>query len=73
MIWLVAYFFWHQKALFDEGLGIYEILGLLSERMADDGAAVHDILLLENEARLGAYLSLLSSYDRAVFSELFCE
>ena len=61
------------KALFDEGLGIYEILGLLSERMADDGAAVHDILLLENEARLGAYLSLLSSYDRAVFSELFCE
>lgn len=61
------------ETLFSDGLGIYEILGLLSERLTDSGSFAHSFALLENAARLGAYFSLLNSYDRALFAELFCE
>lgn len=60
-------------SLFEDGLGIYEILGLLSERLADGRAEPYGDALSENRHRLAAYFSLLSAHDRAVLSQLLCE
>lgn len=59
--------------LFSDGLGVYEILGLLAERTSEESSFVSEFALSENEERMDAYFSLLSSYDKAIFSELFCE
>ena len=56
-----------------DGLGIYEILELISEGVSLSAKEVRSDALAENTARIASYLSAVSAYDRAAFSQMLCE
>lgn len=60
-------------ALFEDGYGIYEILSLIAEGVADSENFIHSSSLKENAERLSLYLHMVCAYDKIVFSELFSE
>ena len=53
-----------------EGLGVYEMLGVLSDGIAFSPALPHSLALQDNLSRLCSYSSSLESQDRAVLAEL---
>ncbi len=61
------------RQLHSDGLGIYEILELISEGVSLWAEKVRSDALAENTARIASYLSTVSAYDRAVFAEMLCE
>lgn len=54
----------------EDGCGIYEILGILSDGVSISASTVHSIAMLENVSRLHSYASSVESKDRAVLAEL---
>ena len=60
-------------SLNSEGLGIYEILELISEGITLSYSSERDDALVGNRTRIASYFSAVSAYDRAAFSEMLCE
>lgn len=58
------------RDLADEGLGVYEILGILSDGVSFAPTDPHSHAMVENLARLRSYATICESQDKAVLSEL---
>ena len=59
------------KELIDSGLGIYELLGFISDGLNFSAEKLHDNALPKNSDMLRSYLLALPAHDKAVFASLF--
>ncbi|MBO5879986.1 MAG: hypothetical protein J6Q68_05495 [Clostridia bacterium] len=59
--------------LSEQGLDIYEILGLLSDNLTVDSSDAPAYALEENVERVKKYLSTISAYDKALISHILTQ
>ena len=59
------------QRLLEDGFGIYEILGFISDSVRFSSSEGHGFAMPESFFKINKYLDALSSYDKTVFADVF--
>ena len=61
------------KEMYDEGYGIYEILGMIADHLASSQPEIHGDCMVEHLSLIRSYLSSSGAVDGAVFASCFLD